>query len=454
MVGGEALALPGCQSRVDHDGLAGTAVRGFHRGMVPLMRLALAVSFRRIRVRNAGRMPREGAVLLLANHPSTWTDVVLLDSLLGRRFHFLAQEEQFHPWPRGLLLRLHGTLPLWSIEHQSDALARNAVTFRTCEALFDRGEAVAVFPEGVSDVDRGLLPLKHGAARLALFYAARRDGRRLSLVPVGIHYSDRTAFRSDITVSVGKAIPAGTLGAFDARGLEDAARRVTECMADAMRGLVLERMDRSRATLFSVLEHIVAGRSGSLELEPARRLAQSLDDERWKRPEDFARFERRVRRYKRMCAALRVSDQALAERPRTERAVAIAVLALGLVPALLGITIHALPGVLTHAATRRYASEPSQIAFARIASGFLFLSLTYATGILLLLAIRVPALWIAGILILSMLLGVVALRYFRWARFEWERWRVAWISRPHGRLVRRVRREHDLLRARVSELLT
>ena len=102
----DARGSSGCQSRRSCDSLAVLAAKGFHRAMVPLMRLALRMSFRRVVVLHAERVPRQGAVLLVANHPSTWTDVLLLDAVFGRRFHFLADEEQFHPWTRRVLLDL------------------------------------------------------------------------------------------------------------------------------------------------------------------------------------------------------------------------------------------------------------------------------------------------------------------------------------------------------------
>jgi 1-acyl-sn-glycerol-3-phosphate acyltransferase len=440
-----------CHRRAGHDGLAVLVAKGVYRAVLPLMRLVLAVAFARVRVLHGERLPREGGVLLVANHPSTWTDVVLLDAALGRGFHFLAQEEQFRPWPRGILLRLYGALPLSSREHRPDALARNEATFLRCEELFDRGEGVAVFPEGISRVDRGFLPLKHGAARLALSYAARREsGGPFALVPVGIHYSDRTAFRSRVTISVGPAIPAAEWGVPGAGDPEEQASRLTERMAEAMHGLVLELADRRLATLFSVLEPIAADRAGSLELEHARLLARALVDSRRSHPADLARLERRARAFDRMRRALGVSQGALGERSRVDRAEDLLALLAGALPALAGLAIHALPAALTQAATGRYASEPSRVAFARIASGFLFFSLFYGAGGALLVArTGLHPAWLLVLVPLSGLLGLFAQGYTRRVRLERERWRLARISRRHGRFVRRARRERETLRAQM-----
>jgi len=447
------VAWSGCQVGMRADGLSARAARVFQAAMVPVMRAAVAVHFRRVQVLHGERVPPEGAVLLLANHPSTWTDVLLLDAALGRRFHFLAQEEQFHPWPRMALLRLYGTLPLSSREHRADAMERNAATFQRCEALFDRGEGVAAFPEGISLVDRGLLPLKHGAARLALSYASRRAGRSLSLVPVGLHYSDRTAFRSDVTVSVGEAIPAGEWLSPQAGDREAAASRLTERMAGAIGALVLESGDHRHERVFSALEPLAAGDAGSLELETARRLAQALAGWRRSRPADFARLEREAHVLERTSRALGVSVPALGERSRADPAGAQLALLVGAVPALAGLAVHALPALLTRAATRRYASEPSQVAFARIASGFLFFGSAYGAGIALLLAVaRVHASLLLLLVPLSVLLGAITLSYAERLRCEYERARLACLSRRHGRLVLRARRARAFLLGQLDRL--
>jgi hypothetical protein len=219
---------------------------------------------------------------------------------------------------------------------------------------------------------------------------------------------------------------------------------------------VLEGGDGRHAWLFSALEPLAAGSAGSLELESARRLARALMDSRRDRPSEFARLERRARTFERMRRALGASHSTLEDRSRAEGAGAVLALLAGAVPALAGLAIHALPAALTHAAARRYASDPSRIAFARIASGFLFFALAYGVGTTLLLAgTRVRPVWVFLVILpLSGLLGLFAQGYTRRVRLEYERCRVARISRRHGRFVRRARRERDILRAQVETFLS
>ena len=185
--------------------IRGLVALGF-AGVQVVMDAAIRVHFSRVTVVGAGRFRRRGPVLLVANHPAAWTDVVVLDVALGRKLHFVAHESLFRPWIRGLALRLYAALPLRFRREGAAGTEPNRGTYEHCHALFRRGEVVAFFPEGVSAGDRTLAPLKTGAARLALDYVAR-GGWHLALIPVALRYEDRAAFRSRLDVVVGRPIP-------------------------------------------------------------------------------------------------------------------------------------------------------------------------------------------------------------------------------------------------------
>jgi hypothetical protein len=130
------------------------------------------------------------------------------------------------------------------------------------------------------------------------------------------------------------------------------------------------------------------------------------------------------------------------------------------IPALAGALIHALPVVLTSVAIRRLGYAPSQIAFARIASGCFFLILTYgAIAEFLSRTARAGPAAVAVALAACATLGLAAVA-------SWDRWRtgadrrrLAWIARRHPRLVACARRRQeelssviaDRMRARVGE---
>ncbi|HSQ60274.1 MAG TPA: 1-acyl-sn-glycerol-3-phosphate acyltransferase [Acidobacteriota bacterium] len=426
-----------------------------YRGFRPVMLAAIAVHFRRAIVLGAERFPKRGAVLVVANHPSTWSDVLLLDALLGRRQHFLAEAGQFHLWPRRILLRLFGTLPLWMSESGPRSSERNEETFRRCRRLFDRGEVVTIFPEGISRTDRSLMPLRRGAARLALSYArCRGASRSFSIIPIGLRYSDRTAFRSDVALRVGEPIPLAALrGEFsgDDPGAWD---RLTERLAGALRSLAVLAEDPRDEAILSALAPIVTARER--DGAPAREggLERWVAATRRDDPEGYRRLHRLARSHARVLRALRVSDRILAEPSRSiaERSSAKrAAAALLAAPALVGAAIHALPVLLTRSAIRSFSYDPSQVAFARIASGLFFLLLGYAA----LAGVFVRLLHAGAVAILALfgacaLLGLIALGAWERGRPGAERRRLAQIARRHPRLVERARRSREELARWVS----
>lgn len=202
-----------------------------HASLRGLMTVAAMVCFERIRVAGRRRFPARGPVVLIANHPAAWTDVALLDVALGRRLHFLAHEALYRPRVRGLLLRLHGALPVSFRQENVRADVRNRATFARCRALLERGEVIAVFPEGVSGGDRTLLPLRSGAARLILEHGPGAP----PAVPVAIRYEDRCAFRSRVTLVVGEPVAPGPFIERCAADADAAAHVLTAAMRAALR---------------------------------------------------------------------------------------------------------------------------------------------------------------------------------------------------------------------------
>jgi 1-acyl-sn-glycerol-3-phosphate acyltransferase len=125
-------------------------------------------------------IPREGPVIIAANHASN-LDAVVLGSFLipriGRRFQWLGKKELFE-WPVVGYLARHGGV------HPVDRDSADVDAFRLAKRILDEGHVLFVFPEGTRSADGGLQRARDGVAVLAL-----RTGA--PIVPVGIGGSDR-----------------------------------------------------------------------------------------------------------------------------------------------------------------------------------------------------------------------------------------------------------------------
>jgi len=141
----------------------------------------IARSITRVRIEGElDEIPREGPVILAANHISNADAVILgawLTKSLGRRIHWLGKKEMFD-WPVvGYVARNGGIHPV-------DRGAADVDAFRTAERVLREGHVLMIFPEGTRSPTGELQKPKDGLAMLAL-----RTGA--PIVPIGISNTDR-----------------------------------------------------------------------------------------------------------------------------------------------------------------------------------------------------------------------------------------------------------------------
>jgi 1-acyl-sn-glycerol-3-phosphate acyltransferase len=141
----------------------------------------LAGAITRVRFSGAiDEIPRDGPVILAANHISNADPVIIgswLVPRLGRRLHWLAKKEIFD-WPIVGWMAAHGGI------HPVDRSSADIEAFRLARRILDEGHPLFVVPEGTRSPDGRLQEARDGVAMLAL-----RTGA--PIVPIGIAGSDR-----------------------------------------------------------------------------------------------------------------------------------------------------------------------------------------------------------------------------------------------------------------------
>lgn len=130
----------------------------------------------RLSVVGADRVPREGRLLLAANHLSV-LDPALIGAVLPRELDYLAKTELFRiPGFGALIGRLNA--------HPVDRTGSDSAALRLALRLLGDGRAVLVFPEGTRGAEGRLQPARAGAGMLAALSEA-------PVVPVYVQGSGR-----------------------------------------------------------------------------------------------------------------------------------------------------------------------------------------------------------------------------------------------------------------------
>jgi 1-acyl-sn-glycerol-3-phosphate acyltransferase len=133
--------------------------------------------FYRVRVEGRDGVPKEGPLILAANHRS-FLDSIFLPLVLRRRVTFVAKAEYFDDPKTAWFFRAVGQIP---IRREGGSAAEGALEAAT--DVLERGGIFAIYPEGTRTRD-GYLHRGHtGVARLAMATGA-------PIIPVGLVGTD------------------------------------------------------------------------------------------------------------------------------------------------------------------------------------------------------------------------------------------------------------------------
>ncbi len=143
-----------------------------------------------------------GPVLLVANHFGGVSDAIVLMSVLPRRPRILADDSIWKVPVARQAMKWVGAIP---VHRGHSGTTDNTDMFAAAHEALAEGELVLIFPEGITREEPSIGRVRSGAARIAIG-AAAAGVEGIRLVPAGLHYSDKAAFRSVVYVREGQPI--------------------------------------------------------------------------------------------------------------------------------------------------------------------------------------------------------------------------------------------------------
>jgi 1-acyl-sn-glycerol-3-phosphate acyltransferase len=422
------------------------------------------IFYPRIEARGEEHVPH-GATLFVLNHPNGLLDPLVLMLALDRHISFLAKSTFFvNPIGR-VLMRAFGALPVYRQRDigkrggpPAGAVDANEATFAGCRALLRSGRPIALFPEGTTHSNTMMLPLRTGAARIALSAEAEANWQlNLQIVPVGLWYQNKSRFRTAALVVVGQ--PFG-LAEFQAHYLSDnhgAVDALTEAIDARLDTVVLQA---ENAELLTGLP-LVAAWTAPRELESleerhvrATELLGAYMRLRASDPERLEEISREARRYARVLRSLGIDDPWDLELSAARRGRIVSLvcwLIFGSLPALAGFVLSYLPYRLAAPLTPLLLGDYEETtSTGKLIIGTALVALTWLIEAIA-CGVMFGPLWGLALLLLAPVLSYIALRWAESWRELREAAGYAWLTARHQKMVAELIARRRALTERVAE---
>jgi glycerol-3-phosphate O-acyltransferase / dihydroxyacetone phosphate acyltransferase len=383
-------------------------------------------------IERSGPAVPAGPVLIVANHPNSLVDPLVIFRIAGRPTRPLAKAPLFEQRMVGTLLRGLGGLPVYRAQDDPAQMHRNDETFRGAIAALRRGDAVQIYPEGRSHSEPSLAPLRTGAARIALG-AEHEAGWSLGLhiVPVGLTYYRKGAFRGRVLAVVAEPFTVTGMRAAWEADPAAAVRTLTDVIAARLHAVTVNVAEQRDAALLDTAERLYArekGASSWREREPlAERVprlqafARGLAWLRESDPDRHRRLARAVGRYRRRAELLGADEGDVPPRYGPWDTVVYVVrngaaLVLALPLAAAGTILWYPTYYAPRLTLRRVKTEEDTVATYKLATGIIMVPVTVLLATLA-GAVLLGARGAVAAAVLSPLLGLAALAWYeRWTR--------------------------------------
>lgn len=131
-----------------------------------IIRAALWLFCSDINIKNKHLLNNKEPLLIIANHPNSFLDAIIIGAQYNRPINFLARGDVFTKKHHRFLLSLLNMIPVYRLREGKQYLHLNEFAFKESVRLIKKGEAVLIFIEGNCTNEHKLHPFKKGTARI------------------------------------------------------------------------------------------------------------------------------------------------------------------------------------------------------------------------------------------------------------------------------------------------
>jgi glycerol-3-phosphate O-acyltransferase / dihydroxyacetone phosphate acyltransferase len=339
-----------------------------------------------------------GPVIFAINHPNNLIDSLVVAYAIERKIHYLATAQLFRNKIMSFFLHSMGVIPVYRKQDDTSSGQKNISMFQACYEILKDGGAIGIYPEGTTHAEPRIRKIKTGAARIAL-EAENLYHPEVKLVPVGLNFSVRKSFRSEVIVSIGPPIAASAYLEKYQLAPAETVEQLTDDLQKAIEAQVIVIDEPELDRLVQQIEEIYKGEliRDLIEIrgfkkdeidrfQLSKRLIAGIHYFNEKNPDLIRRIQEEIETYTGRLKKIKVHDsliEALVNNPTSYRRfiLRLVLLLICLPPALWGALNHFLPYRLSRIISRKVAKKETDYATVRILSGIVLYTLFYVAQI-------------------------------------------------------------------------
>ncbi len=224
-----------------------------------LVKTMFRIFYEKTVVLHEERFRFKNACITVSNHPSTLTDPLHVAKETKKNSFFLANASLFKSKFGDWFFNTFYCIPVERPQDVGGRKIQNEDAFKRADEHLSKNGCLYIAPQGGSKMVRRLgYSIKTGTARIALSAESKNDFKLgLTILPVGLNYTNPTLFRSSVLINAGEHIKVTDYKTLYQEHPKQAVIKLTKDLEDRMRSLVLDTDDDDDEYMVECMEHIL-----------------------------------------------------------------------------------------------------------------------------------------------------------------------------------------------------
>lgn len=171
-----------------------------------LIRISFLTYFQKFYFINKENIPEKGPILFAANHPTAFLEPMIHAPFIKHASYFILRGDYFEKdWARRILNNLN-IIPIFRQRDGIENLRKNANLFGMFQDLLHEKKNITIMVEGSHDYRKHLRKVQRGTARMTLGTYKEYGDEDITILPMGVTFTDLLSIRSTVMIKFGKPI--------------------------------------------------------------------------------------------------------------------------------------------------------------------------------------------------------------------------------------------------------